>query len=122
MRFRERLDPRSFADDEVMGIAAVEAALSVTEVPETSWTFVSERLYERLLSLGQAYSLHFATLLDSHAERKLNSVQCECCLEEVGFLAEVISDPALSGVLEQLLARLVEAARHPNMVIWFSPP
>jgi len=122
MRFRERLDPGSFADDEVVGIAAVEAALSVTEVPEGSWIFVSERLYERLLNLGRAYSLHFAALLDLHGETKLNSVQCESFLEEVEFLDEVILDPAISEVLAKLVARLMEVARRPNMVILFSPP
>jgi hypothetical protein len=121
MKFADRLDPATFADDEVVGVALCDRDIPSVDLPESAWVFIPERLFNRLLLLGRAYSLHFAELVDAQAESSLNSTQCEGAAEELHFLEQVVGDAALTGTLKELVSR-VERAASTGMSLRFSPP
>ena len=122
MQLTDRLDPDSFSNDEVVGVAAVERDVPMQDVPEADWIFVPERLFHRLLSLGEAYSLHFAPLLESQADSELNATQCQGFLDELRFLHQVVADAALSAMLKELLPKVEHVVRHSGLSLRFSPP
>ena len=122
MRFSDRIDPNSFTDDEVVGIAAAGRDIPSEDVPESDWAFLPERLFERLIHLGHAYSLHFASLVDPQAESQLNSSQCEGFLEELHFLDQVVNEPSFSSLLKSLIPKVQHVVRCTGTSLRFSPP
>lgn len=121
MRLSERLRPEHFQEDEVVGFSAADA-----DSPEVSaddrTSYVPERIFTRLQLLGAAYSLHFPALIDSHSDSELNAAQCENFLEELHFLANVVSDAALHAVVGKLVPLVEQVAHTKGAVLKVGPP
>ena len=118
----DRLDPSRFADDEPVELAIADHDTAAEDIPPDRWVLVSNRLFGRLILLGRAYGLHFASLVDSIGDTSLDAGQCESVLEELQFLSEVVSDPALSEVFAKLIPRVDRVARNWNERLYVRPP
>lgn len=121
VRFSDRIERSSFTEDETVGFAAIERDIPMEDVPEAEWVFVPRGLFDRLLHLGRAYALHFASLLEGEADTELNSTQCEGILEELRFLGAVMNDPALESVLKELIPLLEEVVRYSGLSLRCTP-
>jgi hypothetical protein len=122
MDYSSRLDPNTYIDDEPVGVAAVAADLLPGPLPGDSWSYVPEPLWQRILSLGHAYGLHFAQVTDPVVDTVLNPKQCQSFVEELVFLKRVIYDPAAEQAMSTIgdLAGKVAAGTSLRLVI--SPP
>jgi len=103
------LDPASFVDD-------VEVRVGHGE----SDAFVSERLFRRLVLIGQAYGLHRLGLLDSDAE--LSPLQADGLLHELLFVRALVpQDEALMSVIVEMTPLVERSARStadPLLIEW----
>lgn len=86
------------------------------------WVHISERLWERLLSLGTAYSLHFSQTIEPIIDTVLGPEQCSSFEEELVFLAGIINDPALTEALIVMQKELSKVIGRKNMRLVISPP
>lgn len=75
---------------------------------------VSERLLARLRHLGLACNLPLLSRLPSRGEVGYPEVQVASLEDELEFLSEVVSDPALRSVTDALSDLLREATHHPR--------
>ncbi len=104
-RYSDRLDPATYAAEEPVGIG-----LASQRVQE--WLFVPLTVMHRLLAIGRAYELHLlGQALRDYEETRLNSLQCADLLDEIAFVASVVSDPVLEVWLPQLKARVLACVR-----------
>lgn len=55
----DRLDPKTFEEDEVVEVSAVPQRLLPGPIEQNNWKHIPERLWNRLLSLGTGYSCIF---------------------------------------------------------------
>src|SRR2546423_910308 len=94
MSLRDLLDPIRYMKDESVGIVAVAADELPGPIEPQRWHHISERLWNRLLCLGQAYELHFASIADRSMDTVLNRPQTASLAEELAFLATVVNDAA----------------------------
>lgn len=122
MHLSSLLEPKTYRDDETVGIAAAPANIPFEAIPELEWRFVSERLFARLLLVGSAYSMHFADLLDGERDAKLNADQCERVIEEVLMLREIIGDEALAIAIDSLVSKSESVVRAPHCFLRVSHP
>ena len=122
MDFSDRLDPAKYSDDETVGIAAAPRDVPDEDVSDSQWVHISERLFGRLLALGQAYSLHYISVLDPWDETHFNGTQCQGFLEELRFLVRIVSDPALNEALESLIGKTDDVIHHDGLSLRFCPP
>ena len=90
-----------------------------TDDPDSE-TWLPERLFLRLLALGEAYGLHVLGLVDSQADTTLNSVQCVGLVRELEFVTEATNDPALHFAAHGLLEVASHVARE-SLSLEFSP-
>ena len=104
MGFTERLNPEAYRGDEPV-------AIGEHGTEPRGWTYVPERLFGRLVSLGQAYELHLLPVIDQYAATTLNAEQCVTLADELRFLGDVTNDPALDAVLESLIPVVDAIAR-----------
>lgn len=118
----ERLDPARFTDDEPVELAVADHDTVAEDIPPDRWVVVSDRLFGRLILLGRAYGLHFASAIDPVGDTSLDAGQCESLLEELQFLSGVVSDPALSEVFAKLIPRADRVARNWNERLYVRPP
>jgi hypothetical protein len=72
---------------------------------------VPERLFGRLVNLGQAYELHLVPVIDQYSATSLNAAQCVTLADELCFLGDVTNDLALDAVLECLIPVVDALAR-----------
>lgn len=122
MLLHERLNPASYAADEPVGIVAVARAELPGPLPDDLWRYIPERLWKRILGLAAAYELHVAQVLEPIIDTVLNGEQCASVAEELGFLGEVIKDPATNLALATIIEVLTTAARGRDLAVVFSPP
>jgi hypothetical protein len=110
-RYKDRFDASAYADDEPVGVF-VHA-----DDPDAVW--VPERLFWRLVFVGRAYSLHLLPLLGGHESVTLNRAQVENLLDEVAFVAALLSaDPLVAEQatrLDQYLRQVLAA--HPDEAV-----
>src|SRR4051812_30000424 len=94
-RYEDRFDATAYADDEPVGVFAN------AENPDAVW--VPERLFDRFVFTGRAYSLHLLPLLGGHDPVLLNRAQVENLLDEVAFVADMLAaDPLVAAQAEHL--------------------
>lgn len=122
MDYSLRTDPATYADEEPVGIAAAPASLLPGPLPDEVWSYFPEPLWQRLLSLGHAYSLHFSQIADPVIDTVLDSSQCQALLDELAFLAGIISDSATEQVLAVLQRQATKVARDSSLRLIISPP
>jgi hypothetical protein len=90
------LNPEDFAED---------VSVRVECAGEEIW--LSERLFRRLVWIGQAYEFHLLPVLGE--DRTLNAVQAQALAAELGFVGAIVRDKALESLLT-LLLQLVTAS------------
>jgi hypothetical protein len=122
MQLRDRLTPSSYADDEVVGIAAVPRTELPGPLGDERWTYVPERLWRRVLNLSNAYELHIGHVLEPVIDTVLAKEQCESAAGELRFLRDIVADPALHYVLDVILRALDSSIRGSDVAVVFSPP
>ncbi|MCB1045546.1 MAG: hypothetical protein KDC35_21580 [Acidobacteria bacterium] len=121
MNLEDRVAPTSFDDDEVVGFSGTAQDVDIDETPESDWVWIPETLFNRLILIGKAYDLHFASLIDWHEDSVLNSKQCEGFLAELEFIRRIVSDAALHEALDRILSAVVTVCRHNTFVLRVSP-
>lgn len=85
------LDPETFADDVEVEIRCG----TLTALP-------SERLFWRLVHIGQAYEMHRLPMLREDAV--LNRAQAQSLAEELDFIASLLpADTALESLIDQII-------------------
>jgi hypothetical protein len=122
MDYSSRLDPATYANDEPVGIAVAPGSLLPGPIPDGLWSYLPESLWQRLLSLGHAYSLHFAQVAEPVIDTVLESRQCQSLQAELAFLAGIISDPAAEQALAVLQHQAAKVARDSSLRLIISPP
>jgi hypothetical protein len=104
-RYADRLDPQTYSHEEPVALGMA------SEAPDT-WLFVPETVFARLLALGRAYQLHLlGQVLRESQEARLNPLQCAELLDEIAFVAALVSDPVLAAWLPRVEARIAACAR-----------
>ncbi len=116
------VDPQTFDGDEPVGICAVPHAALPGPIEELEWRYVSERLWNRVLKLGEAYELHFAQVVEPVIDTVLVAEQCESLVQELAFLANMICDPALRHAIGIISAQAQRVTREPEFRLVLSPP
>jgi hypothetical protein len=122
MDYSSRLDPATYADEEPVGVAAVPASMLPGPLPDDSWSYIPEQLWQRVLSLGGAYGLHFAQVAEPIIDTVLVPSQCQSFAAELTFLLGVIADPAGQETLSVLRQHATKVARNPSFRLIISPP
>jgi hypothetical protein len=122
MDYSSRLDPATYVHEEPVGIAVAPASLLPGPLPNGLWSYVPEPLWQRLLSLGHAYNLHFAQVAEPVIDTVLESRQCQAFQGELAFLSRVISDPAVEQVLTLLQQQATRVSRDSSLRLIISPP
>lgn len=121
MRFSERLDPATYADDEMVEFAVVRSAGVPAPIDLTQSSQVSERLWHRIMALGTAYALHFPTIIDPTVDTVLNPAQCESLSEELEFLRSLLRDPAAERILATIAALALQVRNRKDLTLVVSP-
>jgi hypothetical protein len=73
MTLLARLDPSTYSDDQLVGVAAVSQGELPDPVPDERWQYIPERVWSRIQHLGSAYELHFAALVEPVSRLRNNS-------------------------------------------------
>lgn len=115
MNLTERLKWELYRDDEPVGIGA-------RGTEPDGWVYVPERLFARLVALGQAYELHLLPVIEVYGETTLTSAQCATLGEELLFLRQVTNDEALHRVVEILIPLVELTARQRKQAIIVAGP
>lgn len=116
------VDPATFAGDEPVGVCAVSRSMLPGPIGGQEWSYLSGRLWSRLLKLGEAYELHFARVVEPIIDTVLAPEQCESLLRELEFLDGVISDPALHQAIGVISAEALRVTGKPDFRLVLSPP
>ncbi|KZX68585.1 hypothetical protein A3724_02080 [Alcanivorax sp. HI0033] len=120
--YEKLLQPSEFANDEPVGLAALDKSLLPGPIEEKYWTYISERLWSRIISYGAAYQLHFHQLVEPVVDTVLNPLQCDSLGEELEFLSGVANDPALLEALSVLRNEVYKVVNRKSMCLVISPP
>ena len=122
MKFQDRLNTNYFEGDEPVGIAAVVPTALPGPIESKEWQYIPERLWNRLLCLGQAYELHFAQVIEPVIDTTLDASQCQSLIEEITFLASVVDDTALRSAIHLILSQAEQVVRGGRGRLVFSSP
>lgn len=122
MDYSSRLDPITYVNDESVGVAAVAASQLPGPLPDASWSYIPRPLWHRILSLGHAYGLHFAQVVEPVIDTVLEPRQCQSFVEELAFLRRVISDPAAEQALSTIGELAGRVASGTSLRLVISPP
>jgi hypothetical protein len=122
MNFLDRLELSTFADDESVGIAAVQASELPGPLIDDRWVYIPEPLWRRILSLGHAYNLHFSQFAEPIIDSVFNSAQCDSLCDELSFLHGVIVDGAAHSAIETIVSKAALVVRNPSLRLVVSPP
>ena len=122
MDYSSRLDPITYVDDEPVGLAAVAANLLPGPLSDASWSYIPGPLWQRILSLGHAYGLHFAQIAEPVIDTVLEPRQFQSFVEELAFLNRVISDPAAEVALSTVGKLAGKVAADTSLRLVISPP
>ena len=96
-RFADRMQAETYADDPVVGVYRTDAS-------ESDALWLSERLFERLVSTARGYELHLLPMLGGSDPVRLSAPMARTLIEEVEFVAERLNDD-LARSTAQTLAR-----------------
>jgi hypothetical protein len=103
--FADRFLDSTYADDEPVHIF----------IPRGTDRWVPERLWWRLVGLGRAYEVHLLPLLPGATDPQfLNAQQVATLVDEVQFVADVVDDDLIAGLVAELVPLLVEAQLQPD--------
>jgi hypothetical protein len=98
--FDDRFLVSTYAEDEPIRIF----------IPGGADRWIPERLWRRLVALGQAYELHILPLITGTTEpRFLNAQQVSTLGDEVQFLARIVMDVLVADLVADLRPLLDEA-------------
>ncbi|WP_162926280.1 hypothetical protein [Teredinibacter purpureus] len=122
MKYENLLSPLEFEDDVTVEVAAISSELLPGPISEDNWVHLSERLWNRVLFLGQAYELHFSQVIEPVIDTVLGPEQCESLLEELEFLQHVSTDPALDKTITSLANECGKVINRVGMRLVLSPP
>jgi hypothetical protein len=108
-RFADRLDGATYQDDEPVGV--------FSDDPERG-VWVSERLWDRIRLLGQAYGLHTLPLLVGEASGgdgvTLNALQVETLRDELVFVEARANDDLVTHHARAVSDYLAMQLRSPS--------
>jgi len=121
-KFRKLTNPDEFSGDEPVEFAAVDKGLLPGPIDSGLWVNISERLWQRLLSYGAAYELHFTQVVEPVIDTVLMPEQCESLVEELEFLAEITDDLAFKQALSVIVGVANKVTNRKNMRLVISPP
>lgn len=121
-RYAQLTQPSEFLDDVPVELAAVNKDLLPGTSGDKDWVHISERLWQRLLTIGAAYNLHFSQVVEPVIETVLGPEQCESFDSELDFLAGVVNDPAFSEALLIVRAEVGKVINRKCMRLVISPP
>ena len=121
-RYAQLTHPSEFLDDELVALAVIDKELLPGPIEQKYWVHISERLWQRLLSLGAAYNLHFTQVVDPVIDTVLGPEQCDSFDVELEFLAGVVNDPAFFETLLVFRAEVGKVINRENMRLVISPP
>jgi len=105
-RFADRLDPSTYASDEPVGAG--------TGDDYEGWVWIPERLFHRMQYLGRAYELHILPRLDPNDRNELDRDRTTSLIDELEFLAQVVTDRTLLENVAILRDAALDAARNPR--------
>jgi len=122
MNLLERLQPNAFVDDEPVGIAAVKASELPGPLIDDRWAYIPEPIWRRLLSLGNAYKLHFSQIAEPIIDTVLDPKQCQSLCDELEFLRDVVADPAAHFAIDTIISKAAVVSRDSSLRLVVSPP
>lgn len=106
-RYSDRLDPATYEDDEPIAIYEEDPG-------EAGALYISERLFSRLVHLGEAYELHHLPLLGRIEPVQLGRAQCVALCDELAFVAERVDDPLTVAAAQSVSDYLDARVRRPG--------
>ena len=122
MDFKALISAETYADSEPVGIGAIEALRLPGPLPYDSFSYIPEPLWQRILSLGTAYSLHFSQIAEPIIDTVLDQTQCQWFESELEFLSRTVVDPAAIEAIRTVLNVVSRVAHAPSLRLVISPP
>lgn len=110
----------NYSDDEPVGIAVIEKDKLPGPIDSSLWDYIPQTLFHRLVSIGEAYKLHFAQITDHVVDTILDENQCSSFEVELAFIRKTINDSALDSVIIKLLSK-IQNVKNKNVLV-ISPP
>lgn len=112
----------NYSDDEPVGIAAIENSNLPGSIESSLWDYIPQTIFHRLLSIAEAYKLHFGKRIDHVVDSIIDKIQCDTFEEELIFLTKTINDPALDISIRKILGKIEEVKYGNDLVLIISPP
>ena len=112
-RFADRLQFETYIDEPPVGLALPPPG---SEPDLDVMLLIPESLVARLIGLAVAYQLHHLPMVDVATGTRSNAIQRQGVIEELGFIASVVRDPALDEVILRIRF-LVEDRRDLDLVV-----
>jgi hypothetical protein len=100
------VDPATYAHDERVGAG--------TSDDYSGWVYVPDRLFDRMQHLARAYDLHILPGLHPYHRNELNHERTASLIDELEFLAGIVSDGALIEAIVVLRDAASVALRSPR--------
>lgn len=106
-RYLDRLDPATYEDDEPVVVYETDSGdADVLHIPE--------RLFWRLVRVGQAYELHHVPLLGGVEPVRLGRAQCTALCDELAFVAERVDDRLAGAAAHSVITYVEVRVRRPG--------
>ena|SRR2546425_2416809 len=122
MALSDRLHPDTYSDDEPVGVAGVPKRELPGPLAAELWQYIPQQMWHRLLTLGRAYDLHFAAVIDPIIDTVLDPIQCDSFDEELRFVMGVVNDSALGAAITVILGQVAKVRGRSGMALVLSPP
>ena len=102
--YSDRLLSTTYAADEPYGIAVALPGHTPTWNEEAAdrVVWLPERVFRRLVAMGQAYELHVLSLLVGVDAMRVNHLQATVLLEELQFIIELVNDSTVRDACERI--------------------
>ena len=121
-KYSKLISPLEYLNDEPVGFAAVKVEFLPGPIEEKFWVYISERLWSRLIFIGNAYNLHFPQIVEPVIDTVLLPEQCDSFDEELAFLLTITNDSAFSEALHTIRAEIGKVINRKSMRFVISPP
>jgi hypothetical protein len=109
-RFDDRLIEATYEDDALTGVFVDDPDGGV---------WIPEALFDRLVQIGKAYSLHVLPMLGGSERIPLNRLAAESLLDELAFVAERVNDDLFVRHIGDTERFVAETLRRPGEVTVF---
>lgn len=91
-----------------------DVCFSINGDLEDNAYYLSESLCSRVKNIGQAYQLHYISMIDIYGEIKLNKTQVSSLIEELFFIKSVVNDTVIDYFIPPLIELIEKITRSQN--------